>query len=126
MHRRAFTIIELAIVLTIIGILTGVGAPQYVKSRSVARQASCANNRLTLDGIKQVAMIERGLAPWDEMDVDDLVPEYLTIMPGCDDGGAYSLNGLGEPSRCSIHGYGSGDRQIDRIDDGGSPSLTLN
>ena len=41
MHRRAFTFIELAIVLTIIAILAGVVVSQIVRARRAAREAAC-------------------------------------------------------------------------------------
>ena len=110
MHRKAFTIIGLAVALIIICIIAGAALPQYFKSRDAAREAACATNRGVLDDAEQAAMLQTWLRRSDTMEIDDLVPEYLSKLPRCDEGGFYALNGPGKPSSCSIHGNGSEDR----------------
>ena len=104
MHRRGFTIIELSIVLTITVLLAGIAIPQFFRARQSAREAACGQNRAALDVVKELAMIELGLGHEDEMEMDELVPEHLESVPECDGDGVYTLNSLGEPSECSIHG----------------------
>ena len=110
MHRKAFTVVWLAIALIVICIIAGAAVPKYFTSRGAAREAACATNRGLLDDAKQAAMLHMWLRRSEAMEVDDLVPEYIPKLPRCRDGGSYALNGKGQPSSCSIHGNGSGDR----------------
>ena len=48
MKRRAFTLIEMLIVLTVIGVLAGVGIPLARSVLAKSRQASCLNNLCSL------------------------------------------------------------------------------
>ena len=124
MYRRAFTIIDMAIVLTVIVIIVSAAVPQYFKSRNNAHEAACATNRRVLDDAEQLAMLQTWLSRSDGIDIDDLVPGYISKLPTCDEGGSYTLNGQGEPSSCSIHGPG-GPKSY-RVDDGGSPRVAVN
>lgn len=93
--------------------------------RSGHAPKSLYRHRAALDAVKQLAMIEGGLGPADEMGMDELVPQHLAAVPRCDDGGVYTINSLGEPSTCSIHGILAVEPVYDGVGDAGAPGLTV-
>ncbi len=61
MRRRAFTLVELLVVLAIIAVLAAMLLPVFARAREQARKVSCASN------LRQIALAFEGyLADWDE------------------------------------------------------------
>ena len=48
--KRAFTLIEIMIVVLIIGILLGIAVPNFVRARETARAKSCVANLKAITG----------------------------------------------------------------------------
>src|SRR5258707_10293439 len=65
MGRRAFTLIELLLVIAIIAILAAILFPVFAQARDKARQASCLSN------MKQIGM---GAMMYSQ-DYDEIMPE---------------------------------------------------
>jgi prepilin-type N-terminal cleavage/methylation domain-containing protein len=104
MRRRAFTLIELVIVIAVIGVMTGIAVPVYSKTRVRTTETSCAKNRRVLQDAKVLWMIDNGKTYSDEIYFKDLIPEYVAEPPVCPLGGTYELNGLTGEVTCSKHG----------------------
>ena len=58
-HKKAFTLIEVMIVVSIIGLLAAIGIPSFRKARDNSTKKRMENNaRLVASGIAQVAIAE--------------------------------------------------------------------
>lgn len=80
-HRRAdgFTLIELIIVMTIIGLLTAIAIPSYMTSVKKAREAVLREDLHTMRGAIDSYTVDREQAP---QSLDDLVQAgYLKSLP---------------------------------------------
>ncbi len=77
-HRRAFTLVELLVVIALIGVLVGLLLPAVQAAREAARRMSCSNN------LKQI-----GLA----------MHMYMDIHKGLPPNGIYAWNGTSMTTR---------------------------
>jgi prepilin-type N-terminal cleavage/methylation domain-containing protein len=99
--RRAFTLIEIMIVVLIIGILLGIAVPNFVRAREASRAKSCVANLKALEGAyEQYLMtnnLTEGTTPWRSP--SDFVPDgLLKTEPKCPSSGTYLQTPLGDPS----------------------------
>lgn len=87
-----FTLVEIMIVITIIGILSAIAVPNFVKNMRNANRASCIQN------MQQLATALENYRTSNDMDIpatfDDIVglQNYLQTMPKCPSGGIYSFS----------------------------------
>lgn len=86
MRSRAFTLIEVLIVVLIIGILLAIGVPHYAQVRSTTWQTSREENCRVIDHAKQMWMMQENRTPGDVPTEQDLVPRFLDPMPPCPGG----------------------------------------
>ena len=90
--KKAFTIIEIMIVVAIIGILTAIAVPNFFKARDSARKNLCHNNLMLIGHAEEQYMMEHNttnMASLATLDNDD----YLKSIPTCPSGesDAYTL-----------------------------------
>jgi general secretion pathway protein G len=77
--KRGYTLIELVIVVTIIGILLSVAVPFYVKSITRAKESLLKQNLFTLRTVIDEYTFDKKAAP---QQLEDLVREgYLRAVP---------------------------------------------
>lgn len=104
MKRRAFTIIEVMIVVIIIGLLMGIAIPNFLSSRSTSQFQSCQANMRTLENAKEMWAIDNRVPPGTGVTQGDLWPDYVKgpTFPRCPGGGSYTLGNVGTVALCSI------------------------
>ena len=94
--RRAFTLIEIMIVVLIIGILLAIAVPNFVRARESSRQKACVGN------LKQIYSANQQWAMDNRAKATDAPPavtalsgsgQYINTEPKCPAGGAYTQPG---------------------------------
>lgn len=96
--KRGFTLVEIMIVVTIIGLLSAIAIPTYSKMRTDAKAAVCRANLRQINGaIEQWAFNSEAE---DGMDLGEYIEEiyayFATTDPACASGGEYQFGTLGQ------------------------------
>jgi prepilin-type N-terminal cleavage/methylation domain-containing protein len=94
-HRSAFTLVEIMIVVAIIGLLATIAIPNFVKSRNTAQANACINNLKQVDGAINLWALENNKQDTDAVATTD-IETYIkgNVMPTCPAGNtAYVLGG---------------------------------
>ncbi|QDS99350.1 competence type IV pilus major pilin ComGC [Adhaeretor mobilis] len=93
--RRAFSLLELLAVVTIIGILAGIIVPRASVSSHNAAVKTCSHNRAQLNSALELYNLENGSFP---ADLATLEPTHFPSgIPTCPvSGNAYQLDVAGE------------------------------
>lgn len=122
--RRAFTLVEIMIVVLIIGILLAIAVPNFIQARETSRARSCVGNLKQIDSAKTQCIIDNRLSPLGTagFSIDGATatvlgpsgtyqlvntataPSYIRRMPVCPGGGVYSPNGIDLSPTCGITG----------------------
>lgn len=78
-REKGFTLIELIIVITLIGILVGLGLPQFKNATKRAREAALKENLFTLRKLINQYLVDKGNYPQSLQTLVD--EEYLYRIP---------------------------------------------
>ena len=107
-HRSAFTLVEIMIVVAIIGLLTAIAIPNFVKARATSQANACINNLKQIDAAVNQMAIERGLQTGANFNFPNDILPYLKVtvngtLPPCPAGGSYGSGSIGvsQPT-CSL------------------------
>lgn len=73
--QKAFSLIEVFIVVAIIGLLTWLAVPAFNKVRESARKNEIINNLKSIASAGQQYILENGVS---QIDYNSLMPNYLT------------------------------------------------
>ena len=92
---------EIMIVVAIVGLLSTIAIPSFVRARENSREKTCVNNLRQLDGAKDIAALENGLGTGS--DVSAFIAAYLKKgIPVCPVGNTgYTLNAVGTTPQCA-------------------------
>ena len=106
-RNKAFTLVEIMIVVLIIGILMSIAVPNFVKARESSRKNTCIANLKRIDSSKEQWAMDQRKNAGDACAMTDLVgtTAYMKANPACPSGGTYTVNAVGANPACSITGH---------------------
>jgi competence protein ComGC len=95
------------VLFPIIGLLTAIAVPNFVKARSAAQKSACVTNLRTIDGAKATWALENKKTQQEIPEPGDLYgpDKYIKQEPTCPAGGTYSLNAVEEKPTCTVPGH---------------------
>ncbi len=80
--RKAFTLVEILVVLVVIGILIGLILPNTLRAIRQAQIRECASNIRSINSALQLCFSET--RDWNRCNnIAALVPNYLEVAPAC-------------------------------------------
>lgn len=102
--RKAFTLVEIMIVVSIIGLLAAIAIPNYAKARQSSRTSVCIENMRLISGAKSTWAIENRKMDSDTPTQTDLFGRalYLKAEPKCpsNEGVTYVLGSVSANVEC--------------------------
>ena len=100
--RKAFTLVEIMIVVLIIGILLAIAVPNFMKARDNSRAKSCMENLRQISGAKEQAAMDLKLQDTDTPTQAQLTPAYINSFPQCPAGGTYTIGDMSTNPTCTV------------------------
>ncbi len=102
---RAFTLIEIMIVVLIIGILMAIAVPNFVTSRQKSQTNSCIASLKQIDSAKEQWAMDLNKTNGSTPTWADLAPGYIREQPVCPTSGTYTIQPMGTLPTCTIGGH---------------------
>jgi len=95
---KAFTLVEIMIVVAIIGILIAIAVPGFIRAREVSRRNSCQENLTKIDGAKATWALETNqnelaVPTWTDL-VQPNQTGFLRFTPVCPINGTYTIGAV--------------------------------
>ena len=110
--NRAFTLVEIMIVVLIIGILLAIAVPNFIRAREQSRAKSCSANLKQIDSAKQQWAMDQKIASSSTV-VPTLTvglpsaaaligpDSYIKAIPLCPSSGAYTVGNINTDPTCA-------------------------
>ncbi|MBU1692342.1 MAG: prepilin-type N-terminal cleavage/methylation domain-containing protein [Verrucomicrobia bacterium] len=102
---RGFTLLEIMIVVTFIGLLAGLAIPGLLRARQASQRVRCIDNLRQIDSAKEQWAMENFAAEGDGVEEAQLLPYFQRGFPECPAGGAYTIMPIGEIPTCDQDGH---------------------
>ncbi len=99
---RAFTLIEIMVVMLIITILVAIATPNFVTARENSRTKACIGNLRQIDTGKEQWAMDFKKTNGDVPAWADLTPTYVRIQPECPCAGVYTIGAVGTLPTCTF------------------------
>ena len=109
-HKRAFTMIELGIVILLIAILAAITIPNLLSARNRSTTKSCIENLKRIESAKnQWGILNKkggGAIPTQAELVGASADGFLGTFPTCPSGGTYTIGDMATLPTCSKSSLG--------------------
>lgn len=106
---RAFTLVEIMIVIMIIAVLIAMAVPNFIRARETSRRKTCIGNMKQIDSAKELWAMDNRAEAGDPVLMGDIAGpgKYMkgpATGPSCPAGGVYTVNPIGTNPACSLSG----------------------
>lgn len=99
-----FTLVEIMIVVTILGVILSIASPTWLRQRRLSQQRACQENLAKIQGAKEQWALEFNQHDTSTPGWDDLIGTtlYIKRQPACPANGAYTLNSMNLDPTCTV------------------------
>lgn len=105
MRRKAFTLVEIMIVVLIIGILLAVAVPSWVQTRSRSKAQQCIATLKRINDAKEFYAQENNIPNGAACTLADIMPYFRApSVPVCTEGGTQTVQPIGTDPTCTVGG----------------------
>lgn len=103
--RQGFTLTEIMIVVSVIGLLAAISTPSFMNARSASRMNTCINNLRQLTGAKDQWAMEHAKNEADPVVMNEVIVYMKGGLPTCPSSGTYNFANVGSNATCTITGH---------------------
>ena len=104
--KSGFTLIEIMIIVTLLGLLAVIAIPNFMKARTRAQTNVCINNLRQINDVKQQWALETHNANTAVPSANE-VANYIkgNKLPACPSSGNYLILAVSEAPSCDVSGH---------------------
>ena len=94
------------VIVAMIGLIAAIAIPSFVKARGTAQERVCIGQLQLLENAKEELLLTGRYSTGDFISAEELSQHLENGFDGlkCPGGGTYSINPIGQPPSCSVHG----------------------